>query len=218
MTRYICLALIAALVAAVPGAYAASITGNLDSDARTIAADGILFPAIDAGTLLDVYEIVVNSETDANVTAMDLDFFGDFAQVQGASFGSNTPSPLRSNLEGFPPSAFEQDTHLIPSLTIPAGSVPSEPALTLGNAGSGFSSGLESDPVGIAGNEQAPSVLVAQIVMLAGAMGSFSGGVAVEGITSEIPVQGRIGVPEPGTFLLGCMGIVGIMVSRRRLL
>ena len=199
MRKTTCLALITALVAAVPSTHALIITGTA-TPASTVSVSGT-FSGIPAGTMLDRYLITADSETAANLTAFELTFTGTFAQVQNASFGTNTPSPLATDVGGFPAAALAEDTHFIPNLTLPGAPEPppTEGIISLGNPGSGFSNDLLSHKVAIAGPSQSPVVVLAQILMMQGATGSFSGAIAVAGNPNPIAVSGMIGGDDPNS-------------------
>ena len=79
--------------------------------------------------MLDVYTIVADNSigaggTGTNITAFDISIFGTFAQVQNATFGTNSPSPLRADIAPFGAAAVAQDTHFLPNLVLPGPPIP----------------------------------------------------------------------------------------------
>ena len=199
MKRCINFALLLALVANSPRAQALIISGA-DFPADQVVVSGT-FTGIPAGTVLDRYLITANSESAANLTAFELSFLGTFAQVQNASFGTNIASPQRADIVAFPAAALTEDTHFLPNLTLPGAPEPppTEGVIGLGNPGTGFANNLTSNKVAIAGPSQAPVVVLAQILMMQGAMGSFSGEIAVAGDPNPVPISGLIGGGAPNT-------------------
>ena len=217
LSAVLILTAVVVLATASPRAHAVSITGT-GGPVATIAADGSLPGLIAGGTLLDVYEIVLHSDSAANVTAFDFTFTGTFAQVQSAVFGTNIPTPLLSDLSSFPPAAIAQDTHFVASLLSPDGSVPTEGAINSGITGTGFADGLSSDLVAIAGAEQAPSVLIAQIVVLSGTPNpvcSYHGEVAIQGNADQSITLVGFCIPEPASAVLLLLGSLQLCARRR---
>ena len=173
------------------------------------------------GGMLDVYHIYLQScFFNLDVTGFDITFAGEFAQVQTDMFGSHLPTPFRSDLEGFDPALIAQDTHFVPEIIEAGPPIPpaTEGTITppLGFSGSGLGQDLVSHQVAIAGSDQAPTVLVAQIVFPAGTVnGTFQGVFAVTGNGSAVFVSGTFGVPEPSTAVLAVL-VLPLFFARQR--
>ncbi len=220
MKKLVALAIVATLVLGVSSANALIITGNLTPSGQVNDAFGGGLGVLDVYTIV-ADNTVANGGTGTPVTAMDLTFDGIFAQVQNATFGTNTPSPKQSDVAAFGPDALAQDTHFLPTLVEPGPPIPppTEGIITNGAPGSGLASGLLSSQVAIGGLDQAEAVAIAQIVVQAGTVpaGTFQGTIAIAGNSTPIPVAGVIGVPEPGTIALAGLSLVGFLANRRRL-
>ncbi len=174
---------------------------------------------------LDVYTIVAdnsitNGGTGTAITAFDLSFYGTFAQVQNATFGTNIPSPKRADVAPFGAQALAQDTHFLPALLEPGPPIPgpTEGVITNGVPGSGLAYGLTSNQVAIAGPDQSDWIAIAQIVVPAGTIpvGTFDGSIAIGGNSTPIPVAGTIPAPEPAAALLAMLCSGCLMLRRER--
>ncbi len=175
------------------------------------------------GGMLDVYQIYVHApDSFTKITALVVSFEGEFAQVQRDIFGTHLPTPLLSDLDGFDPAFIAQDTHFAASLIVLGSPIPppTEGMITppLGFDGSGLARDLNSSQVGIAGPDQAPTVLVAQIVFPAGTVnGTFDGLFAVAGNAGQsFSFCGTFGVPEPNSAVYALLSTLLYATHRRQ--
>ena len=173
---------------------------------------------------LDVYTIVANNSianggTGTPITAFDVSFFGTFANVQNAAFGTNGPSPLRGDVIPFGPGAVAQDTHFLPNLILPGPPIPAptEGIITVGVPGSGLSDNLISNAVAIAAHDQAAVVAIAQIVFSSGSFSGLSGEgvISIAGNPDPIPVSFQCICPEPSTAVLAVL-VLPLFFARQR--
>ncbi len=158
------------------------------AQAQSVSVSGPVSVADTLGNIgnnLDQYQIFLNSDSGANVTAFELTVTGSLAQAQNFSFGNHVPSPLLADVTPFGAGAIAQDSHIVPGLVIPGAPIPppTEGLITpdVGAPGSGFGSDLMTNPVAVAGPDQAPSVNALQIVLDPGTFAILTGEFAIAG-------------------------------------
>lgn len=182
-------------------ANAATVSWTVQKD--TPSADAI---AAGAPAGADVYRMYLTSDADVvsiNNVMVSLDGGVDLYQV-GPPFGSNTAAPDPAFI------AFNRALEVDSFITTP-GSTSLLGADLPGDGGSTW--GDLSD------NGAQTDFLFATMTMAGGTQGTFTGRIALNdaGTPVNFPFEITFGVPEPATFVLAGMGVLGLVAARRRM-